>query len=262
MSTIPTSRPTAREVITRGTLLLHIFLKAAATPPPEMLARLNQPPGNPEALELAEKMRSLFAQKHEKVRAAGLWQCLEEEEQAFLTAGIFETTMRQRIDASWLAESMECLLWAVGHREQIPPYDQQVDPRSNKMGASQQTREPITHASLRPASEVDQQRDWAELWHWRCRTHKLLRERKIPEALPDGTAMSTIIALSAMKAASEGVFAEPIDDDFPVFGKSFRTVSEEEFSTLTSIAKERHKAFNWLCGYAPENRWSQTPTDT
>jgi len=25
---------------------------------------------------------------------------------------------------------------------------------------------------------------------------------------------------------------------------------------------ERHKALNWLCGFAPGNRWDETPTDT
>ncbi len=90
----------------------------------------------------------------------------------------------------------------------------------------------------------------------------LLATKKIPDALPDGTAITEVIRLTAVKAAEEGVFARAIENDFPAFGKAFRDVSEEELSRLTSIAMERHKAFNWLCGYAPENRWSETATDT
>jgi hypothetical protein len=30
--------------------------------------------------------------------------------------------------------------------------------------------------------------------------------------------------------------------------KSYRDLSLEEFAMLTSIAEERHRAFNWLCG--------------
>jgi hypothetical protein len=256
-------RPSAEDVVTRGVVLMHVFLKTLATPPADVLARFNQPPGNPEGLKLADDLRSMFAQQHEqKLRAAGLWELLEEEERAFLTAGAFETTMRQRIDGSWLAESIACLLWAVGHREAIPPYDQQTDPKTNKFAGGQGTRMLIAGAKLRPPSRIDRERDLAELWHWRCRTHRLLAEKRIPEVLPNGLTIAEVIRMSARKAAQEGLIAEPIEDDFPAFGKPFRTISEEEFSQCMSIAKERHKAFNWLCGYAPENRWSETPTDT
>jgi hypothetical protein len=29
---------------------------------------------------------------------------------------------------------------------------------------------------------------------------------------------------------------------------------------VASIARERHRAFNWLCGYAAD--WDRVPTDT
>ena len=90
----------------------------------------------------------------------------------------------------------------------------------------------------------------------------LLAAKKIPDALPNGTPMAEIIRMTTEKAAEEGVFVQPIGGDFPVFGKAFCEVSENELSQLTSIAMERHKAFNWLCGYAPGNSWSETPTDT
>jgi hypothetical protein len=74
--------------------------------------------------------------------------------------------------------------------------------------------------------------------------------------------MATVIELAAAKAATDGAFAAPIGSDFPAFGKAFRDLSEIEFAIVASIAQERHRAFNWMCGYAPGNRWDETPTGT
>jgi len=53
-----------------------------------------------------------------------------------------------------------------------------------------------------------------------------------------------------------------IDEDFPAFGRAYRDLSSDEWAAVKSIAMERHFALNWLCGYAPENGWDDTPTDT
>jgi hypothetical protein len=37
-------------------------------------------------------------------------------------------------------------------------------------------------------------------------------------------------------------------------------LSDDEYSYCRSLAVERHKALNWLCGYA--ERWDKVPTDT
>jgi hypothetical protein len=68
--------------------------------------------------------------------------------------------------------------------------------------------------------------------------------------------------MASVKAAEDGAFLAPICDDFPAFGKAYRDLSPDEFSIATSIAMERHRAFNWLSGRAPGNRWTDTPTDT
>lgn len=237
---------------------MQVFTKALVTPNESLLLRFTAPSMEHQKTELSGLFEKEFGEQREKLSGAGLWEDMEEPEHAFMNASIFETTMRQRTDASWLAESIMCLLWALGYREQIPSYDQEVDPRSNKVEDADRLR----NAELRPRAEIERQRDWAELWHWRCRTHMLLTTKKIPDALPDGTTMAEIIWMTAEKASNEGVLTMPIRDDFPAFGKAFREVSDEELSIVTSISMERHKALNWLCGYAPENRWSETPTDT
>ncbi len=251
--------PVGQAVMRRALILSHVFLKAGATPPPEVLKRFTK---EDDRAKLASGTQQMFNQQIEKMRASDLWEFLEDSEREFMQAGVFEATMRQRIDVSWLAESIMCLHWALGRRERIPPYDQESDPDSNRFQKGDKARDLIGTARLRPQAEIDRQRDMAELWHWRCRTHMLLTAKKIPDALPDGMPMTEIIRMTAESAAAEGIFAKPIDGDFPVFGKAYREVSQEELSQLTSIAMERHKALNWLCGYAPENRWSETPTGT
>ncbi len=258
------TRPDATAAKNRVFILLHVFRKALVTPPESFLARFAAPSMDDEKSKLVSGFQEMFAKQNERLRASSLWEELEDKEREFMEAGIFETTTRQRVDASWLAESIMCLLWALGCRTEVAPYDQQASPfsQSDKAQAPDQLTNRIKQAALRPQAEIDTQRDWAELWHWRCRTQMLLTTKKIPDALPDGTTIAEVIRLTAAKAAEEGVFLQPIENDFPVFEKAFREVSEEELGQLTSIAMERHKAFNWLCGYAPENHWSQTPTDT
>jgi hypothetical protein len=69
------------------------------------------------------------------------------------------------------------------------------------------------------------------------------------------------IARRAAKFAFEqGDVPEPIDGDFPVFGKAYKDVTSGELSELTSIARERERAFNWLVGY--EWNWDEVPVDT
>ncbi len=71
-----------------------------------------------------------------------------------------------------------------------------------------------------------------------------------------------VVKMAAHLAAEKGDIPAVIGNDFPVFGRSYRDITSEEFAVVTSIAMERHKALNWLCGYAPRNRWDETPTDT
>jgi hypothetical protein len=112
-------------------------------------------------------------------------------------------------------------------------------------------------ASLRPSSELERAREIAELWHWRSRTRRLQEEGRRPEAELDA-----IVRQVAPRAADDGMIGPAISGDFPAFGKAYRDLTVEEWSSAQSIAMERHFAFNWLCGLAPDNEWDETPTDT
>ena len=69
-----------------------------------------------------------------------------------------------------------------------------------------------------------------------------------------------IVRRSAEFHAADGLFVA-IDEDYPVFGKAYRDLSDEEWAKVRSITMERHFALNWVCGYAPKHRWDETPTD-
>ncbi len=77
-----------------------------------------------------------------------------------------------------------------------------------------------------------------------------------------GLSIEDVIRLAAEEAVSRGDLAEALGDDFPIFGGPYRDSSADEWAQATSIAMERHKALNWLCGYTPQNRWDEVPTDT
>jgi hypothetical protein len=102
----------------------------------------------------------------------------------------------------------------------------------------------------------------AELWHWRARTRQIVEMGHSTASLPPGITLDTIVAEAAAAAVADGLFPAAIDSDFPAYGKAYRDASPEEYALLVSIAVERHRAMNWLCGRARRNRWAETPTDT
>jgi hypothetical protein len=71
-----------------------------------------------------------------------------------------------------------------------------------------------------------------------------------------------VVRYVAPQAVKLGFIPNAIGEDFPALGRSYRELSADEWSRLRSIAMERHLALNWLCGFAPGNQWSATPTET
>lgn len=254
--------PAASEVMSRAIILTHLFVKAYATPPPDMLREWINKWSDTDHTKCIADFRQQFAAQEKRIRDADLWNSMDESEREFMQAGPLETTLRQQIDASWSVEAIACLQWALGRRDQLPTWDQQVDPESIRFAEGDTMRTLIETASLRPASEVAEMREISEGWHWRCRTRALIQSGRIPAVLKNGTTMDQVIEMSAKFWLEKGAFEKIICNDYPAFGKAFRDISEEEFLTVQSISQERHKALNWLCGYAPGNRWTDTPTHT
>jgi hypothetical protein len=254
--------PNAAEVLKRFVILKNLMAKALATPPPEMLFPVMQSWSDRDKEEFVAESKASYARQIQSLRDNGLWGEMDEDERNFMLAGPTEVKRQILIDMSWLAESAVCLLWALGYVSELPAYDQEASPDLTNNLPQRPLADLLGVAKLRPPSLIEEQRDIAELWHWRSRTRQLQEEGCMPKILPAGNTIEEELKLTASKAAADGACPAPIDGDFPAFNKAYRDLSFEEYSMATSIAQERHRAFNWLCGYAPQNRWADTPTDT
>lgn len=194
------------------------------------------------------------------LKTAGLWPHVEGNEQKVLLSDRIST--QQRIDASWLAESIASFLWALQMIPELPAYDREADPTLTSRLRSESIPELITQARLRPKRDIEKQRQIAELWHWRARTRYLQEQGPLDGESEGIPAIEEIIEKIANRDARIGLLPTPIAGDFPALRKPYRDLSSQEFATLGSISQERHKAFNWLCGYSPTGRWADTRTDT
>lgn len=254
-------RPTAATVMERAIILQQLLAKGMSLPPPDQIGSIMAKWTDQERSGFEQRCRLLYKGQVEKLESIGLWKKMESEEPAFLEAGPLELSPQAQIDAMWLAESIGCLLWALNRMGELPAYDQEMGLNSIKASPDESVRDLLSAAQLRSQREIDKQRDVAEFWHWRCRTRQLIESGQMPERLKNGMTINEVISMAAKKGGDERDFV-PIDGDFPAFGKPFRDLSDEEFLRIRSISQERHKALNWLCGYAPRNCWSDTPTNT
>jgi hypothetical protein len=155
------------------------------------------------------------------------------------------------VDAVWQAEGLGTLLWALGRLE-LPPYDLAFD--HDRLLATA-----LDGATLRPTEEIEHAREAARLWLWRARTSALQAGGGV--RLPDRwQSFDQLIAATAMRAHEHGLLPRPLRGDFPAFGTVYRELSLEQRKEAESIAWERHRALNWLCGLGVS--WDDVPADT
>jgi hypothetical protein len=182
-------------------------------------------------------------------------------ERTFVLAPPNQIDSQALVNVSWMMEAEECLLWALGYVSELPPYDAQSDVEHLKRLPSDDIVGLMRNAKLRDAEVISKARDVAELWHWRSRTRQWQESGRDVE-LPNDLTLVDVIRMAAEKAAADGLFESAIEGDFPALGRSYAQLAADEWAGVTSIAMERHKALNWLCGYAPGNKWEETPTET
>lgn len=251
--------PTAREVAVRTIALKYVVTRAHTQVPRAVFKdRLRAK---------TERERSQLKVEAKRERDA-FWDAVSPIqdhfspwETKFLRTTSFSMTAQQQVNASWRIEAFQVLLWALGRLKKIPPYDSTA---AHKLIETYPPSNFLTTASLRAEEELEQEREDAELWHWRSRTRQLIEEaRPFPNALKVAEMNSyDDIVRSIARNPSSNRRIKFVNEDFRAFGKPYRDLSDEEWSDVRSITMERHFALNWLCGYAPGNRWDDTPTDT
>jgi hypothetical protein len=254
----PSRNPSAASAMKRAVILNAVFVTGLMAPPcgPATRGTSRRASGRNLRPDATECHNSSLLIKD--LKTAGLWPEVEQKERDLLLAE--QVSERQRINASWLAESITCLLWALGMIPELPAYDQEAD--ASFIGRLGSIPQLVPRATLRPKKEIEKQRQIAELWHWRARTQRL-QEQECSDGAPAGVPpIEEIIKNIAGRSARLGLLPRPIAADFPALGKPYRDLSSADFATLSSISQERHRAFNWLCGFSPTGRWADTRTDT
>lgn len=258
------TRPDSRDVAIRAIILKYVVVYAFSTPPREILDQM---------MDWVDGERQQFlldAELHRSEHWSGLRPLREQmspsEHELSLTT---DATMSeaQQINATWRAESLTTILWALSVVPELPPYDVQASAELFGGFAPADVQDFVETAQLRPIEAIDKARDVAELWHWRSRTRQIIENGQAFLSTAETAAAGfdsydSIVRVTAKMAAARGDISNTIDEDFPAFGKAYRDLSNDKWSQIRSITMERHFALNWLCGYAPDHRWDETPTDT
>ncbi|MBE0599429.1 MAG: DUF4272 domain-containing protein [Desulfuromonadales bacterium] len=258
-----TGRPSAADVARRLVILKQVVAYAALVP--EIKLRNQWSAGEQESFtSQAVERRDQFWQG---MQQAGLWPQLTPAEREYAQQTPATLTPEQQINASWRMEAAQVLLWALTLIPTLPAWGDLANNSRLQAVPSDDPLPFIQKAVLRPEAEIDRGRQIAELWHWRSRTRELMArgEPLRPDVRMKAAGLLSyddIVRFSASKSFERGEIPAPLGGDFPVCGKAYRELTQEEWEDVRSISFERHFAFNWLAGRAPRNQWDRTPTAT
>ena len=156
------------------------------------------------------------------------------------------------VDAVWQVEGLGMLFWALGLVE-LEPFDKHFDPEWL-------VATPTAHGTLRAQAEIEHAREAARLWHWRARTDTLAASEAGLELPEQWASLEQLIAVAAMRGYERGLLPSPLRGDFAAFGTGYKELPPDQRAELLSIAYERHRALEWLCGAGKS--WAETPPAT
>ena len=161
----------------------------------------------------------------------------------------------------WRFEALAVLLWATGHFEEMPSWLETVDGQTlmRKAQLFGEREQLASDSCLRDEQQIEKLRNTAEFWHWRCRTEMFRRSGMAP---PPGESYEGTVAQALEHAVDQGIVTATVDGDISVYGVAYWKLPQQEWANLASISVERHYASDWLAGYAPQNKWDETPTNT
>ena len=253
--------PHAADVARRAAIIKHQVVYVMSMPPPQIVAEISRTWTQDERAQFDNDLEKGRHRVIDGLRSCGLWKHTSPSERQIFEQPVRDLTEQQRIDTSWHAEAVHCLVWALDLFDEIPGYDIQTDPDIIlPLISTSEVTEFCRSTTLRERAEIDEAREIAQLWHWRSRTRELQQQGYKPRK--GQPSLDTIVREVALRMAASGMLPGTIDEDFPVLGRAYRDLSEADWVMVRSIAIERHFALNWLCGYAPGNKWDETPTDT
>lgn len=257
-------RPSSEDVARRLLILKYVAAYALTAPPLDVLRKSFKNWSEEDQRKFVSDGEVRRDEFWGKLRHLGLWEYLSPTERGLAATTILTMSPQQRVNATWRVEAVQVLMWAVGMIPELPPYDTKASHELLKQIPSQDVPKFLASTRLRKTAEIDDARSDAELWHWRSCTRQLIEEgARLPSEIQSRGFRSydDIVRLMAQGLAKEGRI-KTIDEDFPLKGRAYREVNDQEWSEVRSLTMERHFALNWLCGHAPGNDWDKTPTDT
>jgi len=202
-------------------------------------------------MSIVEIHKGMAADLGRWVQSEGLDVFLSEPEQGLLTTplGHWKPDLIELI--GWQLEPLGIFAWAISLIKSLPPYDRRFshDDLLMRLRIGKPLQVPAT-LRLRTAAELQTAHRIAQLWDWRAQLAQRPRGADLPHPAdpmnPAGSPAS--IAEQAANAWKEGLLPEPIDQDFPAFGRAYASMSRQQVELLAAIAEQRAAALRWLCG--------------
>ncbi len=256
------AKPSTPDVAKRLLILKYVVVQTLALPPQDLLQNLFSQWSKEEQRDFTSGFGERSKQVISSLKSNKLWNLMTREEQEFIQSIPPKTKFQQHLNAMWRLESAAVLMWALGLITDFPAFDNQSDPEILKQIPHEDISKFINGSTLLSDGEIERKRSLAELWHWRSRTRRLVEEKRTPSPELGFGSFEQIVQQVANEAYKQGDLPQVNDNDFPARDKSYRDLTEEEWSEVRSITIERHHALNWICGYAKGNQWDKTPTDT
>jgi hypothetical protein len=256
------TKPLPHEVAERLIILKYQVVRSWAIPPQEIIHGAYPRWSRKEKREFRKVFKEESNQLTKSMKSLRLWQHMTQEERSFISSSVLKINPQHHRNAMWRLESVVAFMWAMKLVEEFPPFDTQFEGELLQKLPYENIVEFFDAAVLHPEDVIEEKRSLAELWHWRSRTRELIEMNGEPPEELGFSSFDEIVQKVAKQAYEHGELPEIVNNDFSAKGKAYRDLSDEEWSDVKSITVERHYALNWLCGYAPDNKWDQTPTDT
>jgi hypothetical protein len=260
------ANPTAQEAARRLLVLGKLITYAHAMPPLHIWSHSFPKCSKEEQEQVLQEFKKLPKSIADGFKRTGLGNDMSTKEDTFLHTYPQDLSLQDLNTISWRKESAIALMWALGMLSVFPSFDSETDLAIlNQIPRFEDIPQFIQNAKLRSPEELESKRSLAQSWHWRSRTRELIEEDRpfpIMRQTPQFNSFDDVVRFSAKALKEEGALAEIINEDFPAKGKAYRDLTGNEWLEVRSVTMERHFALNWLCGYAPGNRWDATPTET
>ncbi|MFZ9886201.1 MAG: hypothetical protein ACO3JL_01760 [Myxococcota bacterium] len=171
---------------------------------------------------------------------------LSKEESSLLRAKWGEWSGEDSSASAWRLEGLAVLVYALGRKTPVPPLHQAAE--SEEVLAAMPflgtLGDVLAGARLCAAESLDQTRRKVAVWRWRAKTELLHRGGVAPSSGEPFSAMVERAAGNAEKAGMTTV----LRGDFDVGGRPYASLSDGEVRTLASVAVERSRAVDWVCG--------------